>query len=93
MATTNTKTLITVKTDKSLKKAVDKITEEIGIPLGTLINSFLRQLVRDQRVDFSIEYRPTEYLKRQIAQVEKEFAEGNYKEAHSLEELKEQLLS
>ena len=35
MATTNTKTLITVKTDKTLKLAAQNLTTEIGVPLGT----------------------------------------------------------
>ncbi len=37
MATTNSKTLITVKTDKTLKKAVQEFAEEIGISMSTLI--------------------------------------------------------
>ncbi len=36
---------------------------------------------------------PTPYLKRIIAQAEKEFAEGKCEVAHSIEELREQLMS
>lgn len=91
MNTVNTKTLITVKTDKTLKKAAQEVAEEIGISLGTLINSFLKQFVRTKEVSFSVSYKPTEYLKRSIEESRKEYAEGKFKEAHSIEELKEQL--
>ena len=91
MATTNTKTLITVKTDKILKQAAQELAAEIGVPLGTLINSFLKQFVRNKEVNFSVSYKPTEYLKRVIAESEEEYARGEYTVAHSLEELKKQL--
>lgn len=89
----NTKTLITVKTDKNLKKAAQEVAEEIGISLGTLINAFLKQFVRNKEVDFSVTYKPTEYARREIAESMKDFAEGRFNTAHSIEELKEQLES
>jgi addiction module RelB/DinJ family antitoxin len=92
MIAANTKTLITVKTDKSLKKAAQAVADKIGIPLGTLINSFLRQFVRDRRVNFSVSYKPTAYLKRAVAESEKDYDEGRYQTAHSVEELEKQLL-
>ncbi|MFA6554056.1 MAG: type II toxin-antitoxin system RelB/DinJ family antitoxin [Candidatus Paceibacterota bacterium] len=91
--TTNTKTLITVKTDKDLKLAAQETAKEIGISLGTLINSFLKQFVRNKEVNFSVSYKPTAYLKAAIAEAEKEYAEGNFKTAHSVEELMEELRS
>lgn len=49
---TNTKTLLTVKTDKKLKRAAQETAAEIGIPLGTLVNAYLRKLARERRVEF-----------------------------------------
>jgi addiction module RelB/DinJ family antitoxin len=72
----NTKTLITVKTDKGLKKAAQEVAEEIGISLGTLINSFLKQFVRDKEVNFSVSYKPSAYLRMAIAEAEKEYEDG-----------------
>ena len=93
MAETNTKTLITVKTDKTLKKAAQEVAEEIGISLGTLINSFLKQFVRTKEVNFSVSYKPTPYLMKAIAEAEKEYAEGKLPVAHSVEELEKELRS
>lgn len=85
--------MISVKLDKSLKQAAQETAAEIGITIGTLINSFLKQLVRDKEVSFSVSYKPSAYLREVIAQADKEFAEGKYQEAHSIEELERQLRS
>ena len=76
MSNVNTKTLITVKTEKTLKRAAQEVAEEIGISLGTLINSFLKQFVRTKEIVFSVSYKPTPYLISAIKEAEKEFAEG-----------------
>ncbi len=91
MSIVNTKTLITVKTDKTLKKAAHEVAEEIGISLGTLINSFLKQFVRTKEVNFSVSYKPTPYLIKAIADAEKEYAEGKTQKASSIDELARQL--
>jgi addiction module RelB/DinJ family antitoxin len=63
MNTTNTKTLITVKIDKGLKLAAQELAKKLGIPLGTIINSFLRQMVRSQDIYFSVSNKPNPYIK------------------------------
>lgn len=72
----NTKTLISIKLDKSLKKAAQETAEELGLPLGTLVNSFLKQFVRTKEVNFSVSYRPSKYLISIMEEAEKEFAAG-----------------
>lgn len=94
MATTNTKTLITVKTDKTLKKAVQEVVDELGISLGTLINSYLRQMVRTKEVYFSASNKPSPYLRAVIAEAMKEYEEGKLPApAGSVKELVKELRS
>jgi addiction module RelB/DinJ family antitoxin len=81
MSITNTKTLITVKTDKALKKAAQDVAGEIGISLGTLINIFLKQFVRTKEANFSASYKPTPYLMKAIALAEKEYTENKLPKA------------
>ena len=90
MTTTNTKTLITVKTDKTLKHAAQSLAAEIGVPLGTLINSFLKQFVRNKEVNFSASYKPNARLRQSIEEGRKEYAEGKLKPL-TLEELRKEL--
>lgn len=73
----NTKTLITIKTEKSLKELAQKTAQEIGIPLGTIINSLIKQFVRNKEVVLSVTNRPSAYLKQAIEDSEREIAEGN----------------
>jgi len=91
--TTNTKTLLTVKTDKILKSNAQDVAAKIGISLGTLVNSFLRQLVRTKSVNFSLSYKPTPFLLSEIADAEKDYEQGNIVEVHSVAELKKKLHS
>jgi antitoxin component of RelBE/YafQ-DinJ toxin-antitoxin module len=54
MPSKSAKTLLTVKVDKNLKADAQVTADRLGLPLGTIINAFLLQLVRDQ--SFTIHY-------------------------------------
>lgn len=47
------KTLLNVKTDKNIKEEAQKVAKELGLPLGTIINAYLRELIREKKVLFS----------------------------------------
>ncbi len=73
----NTKTILNIKTDKKLKKSAQKTAKEIGIPLGTAINAFLKQFVRDKEITLSANTStPTLYLQNIIKEAEKEYVRG-----------------
>lgn len=74
---TKTATILNFKTDKKLKADAKKVAEEIGVPLGTVMNSFLKQFVRDKEITLSAnEYRPMKFLQDAIAESEREFEAG-----------------
>ena len=75
----NTKTLLTIKTDKAIKNSAQEVALEIGVPLSTVINAFLKQFVRDKEVSFSASYKPSAYLRKVIEEGDKELAEGKVK--------------
>lgn len=73
----NTKTILNIKTDKVLKKSAQETAEELGIPLSTAINAFLKQFVREKEITLSAnEYTPTPYLQKIIVNAQKEYSEG-----------------
>ncbi len=82
---TNTKTLLTIKIDKKLKERAKSTAAEFGIPLGTMINSFLRNTVENRR--FALTLRPTARLKKSISVARKEYASGKLKVFDSVNEL------
>ncbi len=75
----NTHTILNVKTDKKLKAEAKKVSEELGVPLSTVINAFLKQFVRDKEITLSAnKYRPTPYLESILEQAQKEYETGNF---------------
>ncbi len=70
------KTILNIKTDKTVKLAAKRAAEELGMPLGTIVNAFLRQFGRDKEIAFSAPYKPTKYLEKIIVASEREFAAG-----------------
>jgi addiction module RelB/DinJ family antitoxin len=73
----NTHTILNIKTDKSLKSAAQEVAKELGIPLSTAINAFLRQFVREKEITLSASMlRPTPYLERILKAANEEYVRG-----------------
>ena len=71
-------TVMSLKTDKHLKEEAQKTAHELGFSLGTLINAFLRQLIKEKAVYFSTEptYAMSKTLEKHLAKVEKDIKSG-----------------
>ena len=69
----NTAVVIT-KTEPGVKEQAQKVARELGISLSSLVNAYLKQMVRTKRVEFDLGEEPSEYLKSVINK-----AEENYK--------------
>lgn len=54
----NTKTTITIKTDKKLRDAAKRTAMKLGIPLTTVMNAQLAQFVSEGRFEVSLVPRP-----------------------------------
>ncbi len=52
------KTLISIKIDRDTKTRAQMVAKDIGLPLSTLVNAYLKQFVREKRVDFALPLRP-----------------------------------
>ena len=73
----NTHTILNIKTDKKLKAEAQKVAAELGVPLTSVMNSFLKQFVRDKEVTFSTnEYRMTAYLEEIVTEARREYLAG-----------------
>lgn len=68
--------VINIKTDKNLKKQAQSIAYDLGLSLSSLINAYLKQLVRTRRVEFDLDEEPSERLIKSIKQAEKNWKEG-----------------
>ncbi len=73
----NTKTILSIKTDKDLKKHAQDTAKELGITLTTVVNSLLKQFVRDKEVTLTERsYKPSKYLIEILEEAERERAAG-----------------
>ena len=63
------KTVLNIKTDKKVKEAAHKAAKELGLPLGTIINAYLRELAREKRVLFSVPPTPNRRLQTLLKQL------------------------
>jgi addiction module RelB/DinJ family antitoxin len=69
-------TFINIRTDKKLKQEATKVADNLGFSLSTILNAYLKQLVKTKTIHFEESYEPTPYLKRLIKEADKELAEG-----------------
>ena len=81
-------TIINIKTDKALKESAQETAQKIGVPLSTVINSFLKQFVRDEEVTFSgKDYITTPYLEGLVNHARNDRERGktkSFKDAKSI---------
>lgn len=65
---------MTIKTEKKVKEKAGKIAKELGFPLGTLINAFLKQFIRNKTVYFSsINIEPiNKEMEKQLGEIEED---------------------
>ena len=87
---TNTKTLLTIKIDKTLKRQAEETAASFGLPLGTMVNSLIRRTVNEGRIELVT---PTPAALRRINKARKEMGEGKVSGPFTLKELRHELLN
>lgn len=90
----NTYTILNVKTDKKLKAEAKKVAEELGVPLSTVVNAFLKKFVREKEITLSVNnHRPTPYLEQILEDAQKEHSDGKARTFDSGKDLMSHLKS
>ena len=69
------KTVINIKTDNETKKKAQELAKELGVPLSTVINVYLRQFIRTREFSFSLAYSMSPELEKIITEAEKDILE------------------
>ena len=70
-------TTMLIKTNKVLKIKAQKLAKEMGLPLGTLVNNYLKEFIVERQVTFTA---PTQNKKtiKIIEQARKEYKAGKF---------------
>lgn len=66
------KTLINIRADVDVKRRAQKAARELGIPLSTIVNAYLKQLGREQRINFVVPLRPNKKTAELLRQASKD---------------------
>ena len=48
------KVVLNIKTDKAVKEKSQKTAHELGVPLSTVVNAYLKEFVREQAFSLSL---------------------------------------
>jgi len=68
--------VINIKTNPEVKAKAQKVAEELGFSLSSLINGYLKHLVKTKTVHFNTSEEPTEYLIQALKESEKDIKAG-----------------
>ena len=84
------KTVINIKTDKDVKQHAQKVAEELGLSLSTVINAYLRQFIRNKEIHLSVAPRMSLELEKYLGDIEKDIAKrknfsGPFSSKHELD--------
>ena len=81
------KTILNIKTDPQTKQQIQEFAAELGVPVSTIMNAQIKQMLRDRKIVLSTELEPTPYLVKIMEQVEEDLKTGkNITKTYSKEE-------
>ena len=69
------KTLINIRADVDVKRRAKKAAKELGIPLSTIVNAYLKQFGREQRINFAVPLRPNKKTAGLLRQASRDYLE------------------
>jgi addiction module RelB/DinJ family antitoxin len=66
--------VINIKTDPGTKQKARQIAHEMGFSLGTIVNAYLKQLIKERAVSFSVNPKeePSDWLINELKQAEQD---------------------
>jgi len=65
-------TVLNFKTDKRLKQEAKKVAQGLGLPLGTIMNHYLKELVREKKVLFTSHPTPSKAVVEELRVMSKD---------------------
>ena len=64
------KTVINIKTEKSIKQSAQKLAQGLSLSLSAVLNAYSRQFIRNQTINFSITLQMSNELERLLGNIE-----------------------
>ncbi len=68
--------VINVKTEPKVKYEAQIVAKKFGVSLSSLVNAYLKQLVRTKKIEFTLEEEPTTHLLNILNLAQKDIKAG-----------------
>ena len=85
--------VINFKTDAKLKSEAKQVLDKMGLNFSVAMNAYLRKLISEQRMEFTVPEIPNARLRKAIRDAHKEYKSGKMKVYKTHEDLERHLLS
>lgn len=69
-------TSINIKTEKQVKDRANKVAHELGVPLSTVLNAYLRHFIREKDIHFSLAPQMTPELTKIVEEARIDYKKG-----------------
>lgn len=70
------KTILNIKVDKEVKDKAFEVARDMGVPLSTLTNAFLKKLIKERSMTLTAPLRPSKELEKILRKADKDIKEG-----------------
>ena len=87
------KVVINFNTDAKLKSEAKQVLDEMGLNFSIALNAYLRKLILEKRIEFTVPEIPNARLRKSFKNAEKEIKSGKYKIYTTHEDLEKALFS
>jgi len=68
--------VINIRTDIEVKKKAKKVAGDLGFSLSSLLNAYLKHLIKSKTVHFSLEEKPNAYLRKMLKESAEDIRAG-----------------
>ena len=85
--------VINFKIDSKLKSEAKEVLDEMGLNFSIAINAYLKKLILEKRIEFTVPEVPNARLKKAFKNAEKEYKSGKMKVYKTHEDLEKHLFS
>jgi antitoxin component of RelBE/YafQ-DinJ toxin-antitoxin module len=68
--------ILNFKTDRKLKDEARKLAADLGLPLGTIMNHYLKEFVREKKVVFTDHPTPTKRVLSELKEISRDIKDG-----------------
>lgn len=71
-----TKAVLNIKTDIEVRDGARRVAAELGLPLSTVVNAYLKEFIREKAVHLSVAPSMSPRLEKLLAEVERDIKKG-----------------